>query len=1418
MVKRRNRKLETVIDATLSNALTGVQYYRTTLSNSLGYTDGFASSIWPMGTAVNFHNTGTSTGGDFGELNKLNYDNVIELYTPDNWTFAMSGTFLSGNIIQTNAFTETTGNYANSLGTSSLTSYTTNSGVAWGHPVWQKATSSFSASLSLVSGERNGYLEEGNEGYVEFQFSSSGDFEADYPGGAPGYSFNFINRGLQFLLMPSGSEYANSYTNPLDFARETWVSSASLGLTLGDILGFLTCAEIAPGLTRETYRPVQEDLIGDTFASWYRSEGLVLTSGGTSTNAIGLNAGPGTPFIVTRPSTQGFTEPSLSSSMQNKRFRLLRKKGEYIWDGASNNPWSWNWQIQNVDGCWETWSKITAADISNAIHPGATMTPSQAQLFMTQSYYPMVAFTENFMMANKTSSFLDPSIVNLEIDHPWTRSQYSSHPTASLSYCYPSGFITNDTDTYRNNIYKDYGLMWNVANDRERVRGSVRYPWYNSYEEYSSDIRYMGKEYSIIPEYRVSEHMDDILSVGSSLTNFGFLTLDGAEITSSGKGFYDNIDGAGTTNSFYEDHSNSDFQSDLGAIVSDHEAIGAQQSKFTISCDAILKLLPYEGFYPITRTTQIANIFADTIDVSSSADGYNVELFKYDNNTQCWDDQGQGRALTTDEISEGMVSATKYTSNPQFEGIRRQAITTPLFAPGILYNSIKSGISVGWTIATSSNIQNTYKMYNMAASSSKAIGTLVTWQSSSVLENIFLNTSVYHNPEYATKIPFAALWNLSEFPKADLDPTTLNTAGAYHVNYPEALSGYLSSSNIYPISPIYSSNNDFMVRVKELTSKGQNYTLAINNFLAETVAFFLNSGDPSGAGDGKLTSFKSANAQQVSQKAPVKGNTYYMNIELSMDKNWAMCESYRNADNLYYNQVPASASGLFNNYGPADIKTETTVPINFSCSFDGRYFGPSTQKWKNYWNESEPVSGAHYNVCDPAQAPYTPPYYYGTSILTLEYTVGDEWSDLTQNPFVVMFDRMTASYSNPGILDKITEGNLNSFVNDKKFGTGSFAYLMAQNIDDSIDWRGTINKTISTLTKPTAGRIAAGASITSIPAGVGSIVSDPRPILQTQYNPKAASWIISPKWECPVLNFKNQSTSSIAVSGGLHPTCSFSASGGFLNGTPIGTGRGMWSGYGELGADKEGVRITLAETPSRPKTTYDNSLLQVMGFSRAGEPTTKTLGKLSTKRTLSEAVVAIPYVDSSVAGLTTDRNDSYYESFVNKFFFSINQKEIDDNGEVRYDRTDHLGDLLRNMRKFVIPPQFDFIRIPKVNKPPIAMYILPFETILDRGDLQDIWQGVLPNVGITPQKRNSAISHDLGTDDPFYRGQDIPTDVRWMVFRVKQKAHGDYSEITETTLDESSLSSQNQYTYNWPYDFCSLVELGKIQTSFKIKK
>ena len=64
-----------------------------------------------------------------------------------------------------------------------------------------------------------------------------------------------------------------------------------------------------------------------------------------------------------------------------------------------------------------------------------------------------------------------------------------------------------------------------------------------------------------------------------------------------------------------------------------------------------------------------------------------------------------------------------------------------------------------------------------------------------------------------------------------------------------------------------------------------------------------------------------------------------------------------------------------------------------------------------------------------------------------------------------------------------------------------------------------------------------------------------------------------------------------------------------------------------------------------------------------------------------------------------------------------------------------------------------------------------------------------------------------------------------MVFRVKQSSESDYSKVTPNMMDAAgqTLTTLGQtqgrlYSYNWPYDFCSLIELGKIQTSFKIKK
>jgi len=59
---------------------------------------------------------------------------------------------------------------------------------------------------------------------------------------------------------------------------------------------------------------------------------------------------------------------------------------------------------------------------------------------------------------------------------------------------------------------------------------------------------------------------------------------------------------------------------------------------------------------------------------------------------------------------------------------------------------------------------------------------------------------------------------------------------------------------------------------------------------------------------------------------------------------------------------------------------------------------------------------------------------------------------------------------------------------------------------------------------------------------------------------------------------------------------------------------------------------------------------------------------------------------------------------------------------------------------------------------------------------------------------------------------ELPNKLRWMVFKVKQRANGDYFEMTQ-----GQERTMPFYTSNWPYDFCSLIELAaiKAETVFK---
>ena len=96
------------------------------------------------------------------------------------------------------------------------------------------------------------------------------------------------------------------------------------------------------------------------------------------------------------------------------------------------------------------------------------------------------------------------------------------------------------------------------------------------------------------------------------------------------------------------------------AESSDDKEFNKNPRHFKMESEAILKLLPYDGFYPVNRSLEIASLFSQSYaDFSTFRGGYAAG--------------GGGRLV---QSSASMPS-----------GFR--ALSRPFFAPGILYNSNK---------------------------------------------------------------------------------------------------------------------------------------------------------------------------------------------------------------------------------------------------------------------------------------------------------------------------------------------------------------------------------------------------------------------------------------------------------------------------------------------------------------------------------------------------------------------------------------------------------------------------------------------------------------------------------------------------------------------------------------------------------
>ena len=118
------------------------------------------------------------------------------------------------------------------------------------------------------------------------------------------------------------------------------------------------------------------------------------------------------------------------------------------------------------------------------------------------------------------------------------------------------------------------------------------------------------------------------------------------------------------------------------------------------------------------------------------------------------------------------------------------------------------------------------------------------------------------------------------------------------------------------------------------------------------------------------------------------------------------------------------------------------------------------------------------------------------------------------------------------------------------------------------------------------------------------------------------------------------------------------------------------------------------------------------------------------------------------------------------------------------------------------------------------LYVFEFEHKLTQTDLADIWQNLPPESYERFEMKEVTLSHELLSNE-FFKGK-LESNLRWMVFKVKQKAATNYYEKTPDFSDDekyqfktNSKDSVPAYSYNYPYDFFSLVELAKIETEIK---
>jgi carbonic anhydrase len=851
-------------------------------------------------------------------------------------------------------------------------------------------------------------------------------------------------------------------------------------------------------------------------------------------------------------------------------------------------------------------------------------------------------------------------------------------------------------------------------------------PFYSSYDYWWEQLRLKGKDYSVVPSFRMSDFV-------ATISNSGSLTfIDNMfELTGGSPGTVDPYDPSaaffGNDSSeplFYETYSTSDFMRSFAKLKKDHSGF-VDPSKITLSCKALKKFLAFDSFYPALRTVDLADQF-----YSSYKD------------------------YVTFTSSLG-------TSGNVEKLIPFQTFMKPLMAPGVLFNSIKSGIACDYPIFTSS---------------------LGRFESTAYGSSLIKSAS---NEDFGFRVPFEALLNPDQ---------------------------YLVDKQIYDNEP----DPQSLTRINtSWTGQGDNlYKRMTSNFLAETVNFFLD--------NSSLTSVASLRQSDTNFGNMVASQSYGMRIKMQKT----------------YLTPPLTASSTGSYYPPQNY----IIGDDFARESITMYSRPSAFGPPTMGHDGTPQGSLLAGSPIGYNFPFTPPYYNGESwcdvIFHATETKKHTLSEIIDGANYYMTRVDTASYgvSIENLIDIDAFCGIQGHGSHVARTNGSYegTYISRQaagsagfvEVDNLYVHNSFVNYNAMQLDSSLymAGRAA-------LKSDSGVVVST-----ITEGDPESR-WIIQPKFESPILNFREVDITTNSDYDAQAP-------------------RGMWHQYGVIPRDNEGVFLQVDDIPkswlvnrmgiSSEDSLNTGSLAAVCGFTQEKAK----VGQIASRKTISECVVAVPFIEvRETKKFYSIGKDQLFNA---KKFVEVAEKQnkgISTAGDesLQYYKsrtTETTLNMVQKMQDFVFPPTMDFVHFDNVD--PFAMYIFQFSHDLTQQDLRDIWQNLPPQLGENFEEAQSSITHPLFANQFLSSlqgkpannsletntsavGGTINNEIQWMVFKVKQRAQKNYFSKTvnessnaatyDTTLfprnkAEKEAITEELTSYNWPYDFFSLVELIKIDAEF----